>query len=107
MIRPEIVQNVQKLLAAGKLSHRLIALRTGVSRTSIAAIASGKRRLPPPKVAQEVDTPPRRCQHCGMMVITRPCRICAMRQHQQVVLATRRLMARAAAGNRPSRRPAA
>ena len=43
MIAPAIVDEVKRLLNKGKLSQRNVALRTGVSRTTVGAIASGKR----------------------------------------------------------------
>jgi hypothetical protein len=81
MIAPHLVDQIQKLLADGKSSHRKIAQSTGVSRGTIAAIASGRRRIRPrttfiweeePLVP---DTPPRRCPGCGGMVYM-PCRAC-------------------------------
>ena len=84
MIAASLVRKVRKLLAGGKLSQRKIALITGVSRASIAAIASGKRPdrpAPRPKPLQEPPRPagpPQRCPGCGGMV-SMPCRACLSR----------------------------
>ena len=43
MLARESVDRVKVLLAEGKLSRRKIAVATGVSRSAVAAIASGER----------------------------------------------------------------
>ena len=51
MIEPQLVERVEQLLAEDKLSHRKIARITGVSRGTIGAIASGRRRIRPKPMA--------------------------------------------------------
>ena len=82
MIASQIVQEIRRLLAEGKLSQRKIADRTRVSRGTVAAIAGGKRtdqRPPRPAGKQPIplDTagPLQRCPGCGGMV-SKPCRLC-------------------------------
>jgi hypothetical protein len=85
MIASHLVEQVEQLLAEGKLSHRKIARLTGVSRGTIGAIASGKRCIRPRAMClwedEPVipDTPPQRCPDCGGMVYM-PCRVCRTRK---------------------------
>jgi transcriptional regulator with XRE-family HTH domain len=85
MIAPQIVDEVRRLLAEGRLSQRQIARATGVSRGTVGAIASGRRpdyhNLRP---ALDEDLlqptgPPQRCPGCGGMVYL-PCRLCRVRR---------------------------
>ena len=71
MLAPEKVQEVERLLAEGRLSEREIARRTGVARNTIARIASARQRTED----LSLDGPPVRCPTCGGMV-TMPCRRC-------------------------------
>lgn len=88
MIAPNVVKEVRRLLAEGKLSQREIARINRISRGTVGAIASGKRPdhenqrpagdeegLPGP------DGPPRRCPDCGVMVYL-PCRACQIRRQK-------------------------
>ncbi len=83
MIAGTVVDLVRQLLADGTLSQRKIAKLTGVSRGSVAAIASGRRpdyaeRVP--SIEEEEPTgPPERCPVCGGMVFM-PCKLCQTRQ---------------------------
>ena len=43
MIKPEVVEEIERLLGEEKLSQRKVARLTGVSRGTIATIAAGKR----------------------------------------------------------------
>lgn len=85
MIAPSVVQQVRRLLAEGRLSQRRIAKTTGVSRGTVAAIATGKRREQGPRKGRdETETlepsgPPRRCPGCGATVYM-PCRACRTRE---------------------------
>jgi hypothetical protein len=85
MIEPELEEQVERLLAEGKLSYRKIARFTGVSRGTIGAIASGRRRIQPRRIFfwedEPVipDVPPQRCPQCGGMVYM-PCRLCRTRK---------------------------
>jgi len=71
------------LLADPTLSRREIARMTGISRTTIIAIATGRRQC---IAREEIDVnaeteespPPARCPTCGGMVIL-PCRLCHVR----------------------------
>jgi hypothetical protein len=81
MIRASVVQEIRRLLAEGKLSHRKIAKVVGVSRGSVSLIARGKRRDFPPRaeLAPVVPAgPPERCPSCGSLVYM-PCRLCHLR----------------------------
>jgi hypothetical protein len=85
MIAPERVQQVRQLLAEGKHSQRAIARIIGISRGTVGAIASGKRRdARPRRDTCKVDEfsqptgPPERCPGCGAMVYM-PCRLCRTR----------------------------
>lgn len=85
MITPSVVEQVKHLLSDGSLSQRKIAKMTGVSRGTIGAIASGKRRdIRPPRKPwyEEPDEPlgpPRRCSGCGA-IVQPPCRACRLRE---------------------------
>jgi transcriptional regulator with XRE-family HTH domain len=81
------IMEVERLLAAGNLSHRKIAAVTGVSRATISGIASGRRpdyealrrareekRRPPGPVG--------RCAECGALVYL-PCQLCKMREAER------------------------
>jgi transcriptional regulator with XRE-family HTH domain len=84
MIAQHLVEQIERLLAEGKLSHRKIARETGVSRGTIGAIASGKRCVRPQTAFLWDDDllvpegPPERCPNCGGMVYM-PCRLCRTR----------------------------
>jgi hypothetical protein len=84
MIADELVTQVRRLLAAGIYNQREIARMTGVSRSTVCSIATGKRpdyRREPPAPREEIDGPsgpPQRCPGCGGMVYA-PCRLCQMR----------------------------
>ncbi len=91
MIRPEVIQEVERLLLTGGLSMRKIAEQTRISRGLVSAIAHGKRKLKPRPVKKErpenmeIDEngevfflptgPMARCPECGAMVRT-PCLAC-------------------------------
>lgn len=83
MIAPCVVAEVRRLLEEEQLSQRKIALRTGISRGTIHAIASGKRpdypvHEPTPEEDEPIG-PPERCPTCGGMVYM-PCRLCKTRE---------------------------
>lgn len=79
MLPAAVVDEVRRLLVEGRLSQRQIARRTGVSRGTVAAIASGRRQRP----AEEPGGPPGgyprgkpvRCPGCGARV-QMPCLAC-------------------------------
>ena len=81
MLNPAIVQEVYRLLEEGKLSHRRIAKATGISRTSVGAIANGRRpdyAQPPSEEFPLFTGPALRCSGCGGMVYM-PCQLCQVR----------------------------
>ncbi len=82
MLAAKTVAEIQRLLDGKTLSQRRIAALLGVSRGSVAAIASGKRRA---VLAEECDDvppehsgPPARCAGCGGLVYM-PCLLCRLR----------------------------
>src|SRR5689334_722087 len=91
------VVEVQRLLTEGALSQRQIALRTGISRATIAAIADGtrpdydvRRREQQLRHAAEEDIGPvERCDGCGGLTHL-PCRLCRVRQMEAQREETRR-----------------
>ena len=87
MLRLATVEEIQRLLAAGQTSQRKIAKQMGVSRGTVAAIASGRRGIygrEPNSAENELccfDAPPERCPGCGAMVYM-PCLLCRTREYQ-------------------------
>jgi hypothetical protein len=86
MLAAGVVEQIQHLLGEGVLSQRKIAQRLGVSRGSVTAVASGRRR---PHVANPIAEGfvfpsglPRRCPGCGGMV-QMPCLLCRLRARQR------------------------
>ena len=82
MIGPTVIEEIQRLLAEGGLSQRKIAKVMMVSRGTVTAVASGKRRAyyPRPEDSDEqLVGPVRRCPGCGGMTTT-PCRACRIRE---------------------------
>ena len=90
MIDPKVIDTVRQLLAEGKLSYREIALRTGISRSTISSVAAGKRVADNNKFLENDAPlqplgPARRCPNCGGLVYL-PCKLCrvrAMKRKQQ------------------------
>lgn len=95
MIAVEKVVEIRRLLALGKLSNRNIAMMTGISRATVAAIASGKRRDFGSRLSDDSDEPAEpagplvRCPGCGGMVFL-PCRLCRLRAQQEELRQARR-----------------
>jgi DNA-binding XRE family transcriptional regulator len=85
MIAPSVVHEIKRLLAEGNYSQRKIAHITGVSRGTVGAIASGKRRdyqaraRDPEMELEDPTGPPQRCPGCGGLVYM-PCRVCHVRK---------------------------
>jgi transcriptional regulator with XRE-family HTH domain len=82
-----IVQEIDRLLQDRQLSQRQIAALLGVSRSTVSAIASGRRDLYGKEphqthVLRVPATPPARCPHCGYRVYM-PCIICRTREREQ------------------------
>ena len=81
MIAPSEVEEIKRLLAEKRLSQRKIAVRLGVSRGTVHAIARGKRRDRPPREPERPRRPagpPERCPGCGGQVYM-PCLLCRAR----------------------------
>ncbi len=85
MIAPDLIAEIQRLLAEGKLSQRKIAKLTGVSRGTVGAVANGKRQLREREVncweagLEPQPGPPQHCPGCGGLVYL-PCRLCRTRE---------------------------
>jgi hypothetical protein len=86
MIATTVVDEIRRMLRDGGLSQRQIAVRTGVSRGTVNAIAQEKRvcrgRHRPREEDEQGFTPPRglpvRCPGCGGKV-QMPCLLCHLR----------------------------
>ncbi|MBX7168449.1 MAG: helix-turn-helix domain-containing protein [Pirellulales bacterium] len=107
MLSPELVLEIRRLLAEGRLSQRKIAKQLGVSRATVGAIASGKRPDYAPRLPREDEPlrptgPPRRCPRCGGMVYL-PCRLCQVRDIKQRDRDRSRVRRMIAAGDFPPR----
>ncbi|NUQ64172.1 MAG: winged helix-turn-helix domain-containing protein [Pirellulales bacterium] len=86
MLAPTLVQLVKQLLADGQLSHRQIARALDLSRSTVLAIAKGRRpekqraAKPKPKpVDDDVTGPVGWCPVCGATVMM-PCLACHLRK---------------------------
>jgi DNA-binding XRE family transcriptional regulator len=85
MISANIVEDIRQMLAEGRLSQRAIAVRTGISRGTVSAIAQGKRRDYPARYApgDALFVPPAgrhvRCPGCGALA-QMPCLACYLRR---------------------------
>lgn len=84
MIAASVVENIKRLLSEGRLSQRKIALRLGVSRGTVNAIALGKRPDDSNRRKKSSDDflpptgPVARCRTCGALV-QMPCLACQVR----------------------------
>lgn len=84
MIRSSVVEEIQRLLQAGKLSQRKIARQVDVSRGTVGAIARQRRpdyeaRRRRQETEFEFPTGPAvRCPDCGAMT-QMPCLACRVR----------------------------
>jgi hypothetical protein len=79
------VIEIDRLLKEGELSQRKIAVRLGVSRGTVTAIASGRRGLHGQDSRHEDESmrksPPERCPRCGYFV-SLPCLVCRTRDYR-------------------------
>src|SRR3972149_2085493 len=88
MLSLSVVQEIDRLLQAGKLSHRKIGARLGVSRATVSAIASGRRGLYGKELSSKEprflpgQSPAERCGRCGYLVHM-PCLVCEVRDFQE------------------------
>lgn len=84
MLPRSLVEEVDRLLKERKLSQRKIAAQLGVSRGTVGAIASGRRKLFGKEREMEAMrplvplSPPKRCPSCGYHVFL-PCLVCGTR----------------------------
>jgi hypothetical protein len=82
-----LIHEIIRLLNEGKLSHRKIAARLGVSRGTVSALANGRRGVygkEPDDEQRHSNTPtspPTRCPQCGYRVYL-PCLVCEAREHK-------------------------
>ena len=110
MIALEVVAEVRRLLTEEKLSQRKIARLTGVSRSTIAAIGSGKR--PDYELLQrlreddweEPTGPAVRCPGCGNRVYM-PCQLCRLRKRMAEKRCATGLASAGATGSASALRP--
>ena len=94
MLDPEKVTGVKRLLAEGGLPLRKIAEVVGMSRGSVAAIATGRRpdyegKLREQSLRAEAEevlgtSSPKRCPDCGGLACL-PCRACHLRQTRRII----------------------
>jgi hypothetical protein len=88
MLPLSVVQEIDRLLGEGNLSHRKIAERLGVSRATVSAMATGKRgvhgKVPLPGGPNErcPHARPERCPRCGFRVYM-PCLVCRTRAYRR------------------------
>lgn len=91
MLAAALVVEIQRLLNETDLSQRKIAQVIGVSRGSVASVASGRRpdydalRAQSATDWEEPTGPPERCPTCGGMVYA-PCRLCRARAERRKVM---------------------
>lgn len=84
------IRRIQRMLAAGILSHVEIAREAGVSPNTVSDVVTGNRkavttkRLNPSRGEQFL-AEPIRCGQCGAMVSIMPCRACRARREKNSV----------------------
>jgi len=89
MIAAAVIDEIRRLLSEEELSQRAIALRVGVSRGTVGAVARRTRpdyRPPPGQWDADYVEPgglPTRCPGCGGMVLM-PCLACRVRALRRV-----------------------
>jgi len=89
MLRPELVAEVKRLIAHGRLSQRAIARETGVSRGTVGNIYHGRRPDYPIRrgdreedLVNPLGGPRARCPDCGADVVM-PCQACRARAYAE------------------------
>jgi len=97
MLPLKLINKVDTLIREGKLSHREIAARLGVSRGTVSAIANGRRGIYGKDEKDKYtplapSLPAVRCPTCGNRVHP-PCLICLVRDKRQRQI-TAQLLAR-------------
>jgi hypothetical protein len=84
------IRRIQRMLAAGILSHVEIAREAGVSVNTVSDVVTGKRKAITTKRlnssrGEQFLPEPMRCGQCGAMISVAPCRACRARIHQETV----------------------
>ena len=84
------IRRIQRMLAAGILSHVEIAREAGVSVNTVSDVVTGKRKAITtkrlnPSCGEQFLPEPIRCGECGAMVSIVPCRACRARRQQNSV----------------------
>ncbi|MEX2170393.1 MAG: hypothetical protein WD851_13850 [Pirellulales bacterium] len=84
MLADFVRDDIERLLAEGRLSRREVARRLGVSRTVVRAIAAEKlgRQAPELTHAAFDDRPRQRCVSCGYAVPL-PCVYCRAKAYRR------------------------
>jgi hypothetical protein len=95
MLARSLVDEIASLLIQGELSQRQIAIRLGVSRGTVSAIARGDRVLNGKEAtngqsAMLGGSSPKRCPRCGYRIYI-PCLVCRTRQHREREKTLRRI----------------
>lgn len=83
MISEALVAKIRYLLETEKLSQRKVAALTGVSRSTVQAIASGKwaaRRRRAGQAESEGSQQTTRCPQCGARIVGVTCRACQVKR---------------------------
>jgi hypothetical protein len=82
MLSPVIIREIEQLLEEGQLTRRKIAIKVGVARSTVTAVAERIRQAddylqhaPTPKPLAKA----RRCPSCGATV-RMPCKLCQTRE---------------------------
>lgn len=109
MLALSIVEEIDRLLKAGKLSQRKIAEHLRVSRGVVSAIARGRRALFGRALEAEEAvrgplTSPERCPKCGFFV-QMPCLVCRTREYRHGRRVLEAMGAVRVLGARRARRP--
>jgi hypothetical protein len=79
MLSDALIMEIRRLLDEGRLTHRQIAAKVGVSRGVVTNISAGRRDLR--MNGEGKFSIPARCRQCGGMVY-KPCRLCRTREFQ-------------------------
>lgn len=112
MLTLPVVLEIRRLLEEGELSQRTIAAKMGVSRSTVSALANGRRGWHGRQSARSMLRPssgaalPQRCPDCGGLVFM-PCRLCRLRTHWQQLEAARKMPAQTSPRPAPDPRRAA
>ena len=92
------IEEIDRLLRDGQLSQRKIAKQLGVSRGTVAAVATGRRGMYGKEPEDETlhslapQSPPERCPGCGFLVYM-PCLVCSARSYRLQKKALRTMLA--------------